>query len=263
MSRRTITGGDAGSSGPGTWRPSLRANRRLSGTLSDGPLAGWTGDRRGPAGRRRAGEYQMEPAVPGRPATHPVAAAPRRRAIPTMRIDGSGDLANLVDPARAGDAAPHRRPGGAIRSTAWGDGAEWAVAQVPELLGAGDDWSELGQLPAPAAGPHPTDRAGTSHSPHQPGFRVPGTGRAGAAGGRPGRPAVLAATGAPGSDRPRPGPRRPGMRVCPSAVEWGRIPSWEWHLAVSTRVGRPPSAQPPGWPPACSAPSTPDAADRP
>ena len=104
--RRTTTGGDAGSSGPGTWRPSLRANRRLSGTLSDGPLAGWTGDRRGPAGRRRAGEYQMEPAVPGRPATHPGAAAPRRR----RSHDAGGRhrrLANRVDPARARDDAPH------------------------------------------------------------------------------------------------------------------------------------------------------------
>jgi len=28
-----------------------------------------------------------------------------------------------------------------------------------------------------------------------------------------------------------PGPVPVGMRVSPSALEWGRIPSWEWHLA--------------------------------
>jgi 3-methyladenine DNA glycosylase/8-oxoguanine DNA glycosylase len=30
---------------------------------------------------------------------------------------------------------------------------------------------------------------------------------------------------------PAPGPAPPGMRVCPPAQDWARIPSWEWHRA--------------------------------
>jgi len=32
---------------------------------------------------------------------------------------------------------------GAVHAYAWGAGAEWAIDGVPELLGAGDDWSDL------------------------------------------------------------------------------------------------------------------------
>ena len=32
---------------------------------------------------------------------------------------------------------------GEVVATAWGDGAEQAIAAVPELLGDGDDWSGL------------------------------------------------------------------------------------------------------------------------
>ena len=32
---------------------------------------------------------------------------------------------------------------GGVHARAWGDGAEWAIDGVPELLGEGDDWSDL------------------------------------------------------------------------------------------------------------------------
>jgi 3-methyladenine DNA glycosylase/8-oxoguanine DNA glycosylase len=35
------------------------------------------------------------------------------------------------------------RPDGGVDARAWGPGAEWVVAGVPELLGEGDDWSDL------------------------------------------------------------------------------------------------------------------------
>ena len=42
--------------------------------------------------------------------------------------------------------------GTAVSAQAWGDGADWLLAQVPALLGAGDDWSGLDLQLAPGAG---------------------------------------------------------------------------------------------------------------
>jgi len=147
---------------------------------------------------------------------------------PTMRIDGGGIWRTSLTPA--GPVTLHLSvgPGGVIRSTAWGGGAEWAVAQVPELLGAGDDWSELDSSLHPLL-----DRTRRA----VPGLRIPRTTMV----FESLAPAVLEQR-VVGLDAwrswrelvtrfgsPAPGPAPAGMRVCPSALEWGRIQSWEWH----------------------------------
>jgi 3-methyladenine DNA glycosylase/8-oxoguanine DNA glycosylase len=149
---------------------------------------------------------------------------------PTLRIDDSGIWRTSLTPV--GPATLHLavEPGGAIRSTAWGSGAEWAVGQVPELLGADDDWSDLDSSLHPLL-----DRTRRA----VPGLRIPRTTLVFEALA----PAVLEQR-VVGLDAwrswrelltkfgsPAPGPAPTGMRVCPAARDWGRIPSWEWHLA--------------------------------
>lgn len=119
---------------------------------------------------------------------------------------------------------------GAVRVRAWGSGAAAALDTVPALLGSGDDWSELD-----------TSRSALlADSAHRnPGLRLCRTGR------------VLDAL-APAvieqkitsmeafrawrllvtryGDRP-PGPVPPALRLAPTAAQWRRIPSWEWHRA--------------------------------
>jgi 3-methyladenine DNA glycosylase/8-oxoguanine DNA glycosylase len=104
------------------------------------------------------------------------------------------------------------------------------VAQVPEMLGAGDDWSELD-----CAGQPLLERTMLA----VPGLRIPRTGLVfeslvpavleqrvvGADARRSWYQLVSKFGGVP------PGPAPAGMRVIPPAIEWGRIPSWEWHLA--------------------------------
>jgi 3-methyladenine DNA glycosylase/8-oxoguanine DNA glycosylase len=116
-----------------------------------------------------------------------------------------------------------------LEAAAWGDGADWAIASVPDLLGACDDPS--GFRPR-----HPLLRE--SHRRHL-GMRIP----------RCGLvlemlvPAVLEqkVTG-PEARRawhdllrwygePAPGPAPAGMRVFPPPEVWARIPSWDWHRA--------------------------------
>jgi 3-methyladenine DNA glycosylase/8-oxoguanine DNA glycosylase len=116
-----------------------------------------------------------------------------------------------------------------VLASAWGPGAEWAIATVPELLGAADDVS----------GFTATDPIVREAHARNPGLRVPRT-----------RlvldalvPAVLEqkVTGMEarrswrellrrfGSIAPGPTPVR--MRVPPCPLTWARIPSWEWHRA--------------------------------
>jgi 3-methyladenine DNA glycosylase/8-oxoguanine DNA glycosylase len=118
----------------------------------------------------------------------------------------------------------------AIEATAWGPGAEWAIAGVPELLGAGDDWGELDVSRTPLL---------ADSLRRHPGLRLTRT--------RQVFEMLLAAVleqkvttrEARQSWRylvtkygePAPGPAPAGMHVFPSAEVWRRIPSWEWHRA--------------------------------
>jgi len=119
--------------------------------------------------------------------------------------------------------------GGAVLAQAWGDGRDWALDAVPDLLGARD---RLGDF-APA---HPVlRRVLRSH----PGVRL----------GRTGLvfdqvvPAVLEqkVTGVESRRSWRelllrfgaaaPGPAPATMRVAPSPQGWLSVPDWEWHRA--------------------------------
>jgi 3-methyladenine DNA glycosylase/8-oxoguanine DNA glycosylase len=116
-----------------------------------------------------------------------------------------------------------------VEATAWGPGAGWALRQLPDLLGAGDD-------PGAFRPAHP--RLQEIVAAH-PGLRL----------GRSGRvlealvPAVLEQK-VVGKEATRawrllltwygtkaPGPAPAGMRVFPPASVWQSIPSWAWHRA--------------------------------
>ncbi|MCU1424669.1 MAG: DNA-3-methyladenine glycosylase 2 family protein, partial [Microbacteriaceae bacterium] len=61
---------------------------------------------------------------------------------PTMRVGDAGVWRTMLTPLGAASLHLSTR-GSRVEARAWGDGAEWAIAGVPELLGAGDDWSGL------------------------------------------------------------------------------------------------------------------------
>jgi 3-methyladenine DNA glycosylase/8-oxoguanine DNA glycosylase len=116
-----------------------------------------------------------------------------------------------------------------VHAEAWGAGAEWAIGQVPAMLGGHDDWS--GFVPG-----HPLiERTWRRH----PGLRLPRTGRVlevlvpaiieQKVTGAEARSAFCLLVRRFGS--PAPGPAPEGMRVPPDAETWRRIPSWEWHKA--------------------------------
>jgi 3-methyladenine DNA glycosylase/8-oxoguanine DNA glycosylase len=133
-----------------------------------------------------------------------------------------------------GPATLHLEPrGDEIHAVAWGTGAEAAIAGVPELCGAGDDWSDLD------LSPHPFLREIWRG---MPGLRLT---RSNAV-----FEALLAAIIEQkvtsiearhswrylltkyGTEAPGPAPQ--GMRVFPTAGVWRRVPSWEWHRAGVT-----------------------------
>ena len=119
--------------------------------------------------------------------------------------------------------------GEGIKATAWGDGAEWMLAQLPTLLGADDDptgfvahhelvrsvWRRLRQLRLGGTGmvfeqlvPAVIEQRVTGHEARAS-FRH-----------------LVRRFGAV-----PPGPAPAGMRILPAPQVWRRIPSWEWHRA--------------------------------
>jgi 3-methyladenine DNA glycosylase/8-oxoguanine DNA glycosylase len=120
-----------------------------------------------------------------------------------------------------------RRGVGEIQLEAWGLGAEWMLAQAPQLLGADDDVAGFESS-------HPRVRTAWARNPH---WRVPRsglvleslvaavieqkvTGKEAWLGWR----LLLTRFGVPA---PGPAGER-GMRCLPAAEAIGRIPSWEW-----------------------------------
>ena len=162
-----------------------------------------------------------------------------RRTLASLRR-GAADPCHRTEPdgsvwrttRTAAGAATYRltqRGSGEVHCTAWGDGAEHAVAGLADLLGGRDDPS--GFDPG-----HPLLR--DLHARH-PGLRIPRTGRV----FESLVPAVLEqkVTGKEARSswrwlvqrygEPAPGPAPRGMRVPPPAETWRRVPSWDWHRA--------------------------------
>ncbi|GAB2455903.1 3-methyladenine DNA glycosylase/8-oxoguanine DNA glycosylase [Conyzicola lurida] len=169
--------------------------------------------------------------TPGAPVSLSLTLRPLVRGThdPTLRYVGGGVWRTMLTPH--GPATLHLEPrAGAIDAAAWGPGAEWAIAGVPELLGAGDEWDGL-------------DVAGNAFLAdsrrRNPGLRLLRTRQVfemlliaileqkvtGIEARRAWR-VLLTKFG----DVP-PGPAPAGMRVFPSAERWRRVPSWEWHKA--------------------------------
>lgn len=143
---------------------------------------------------------------------------------------GAGDLPSAAPPG-PGVAASRTaaRPGTAVHALAWGAGAGWLLAALPELLGSADAGADFAPV-------HPVlARTARRH----PGWRI----------GRTGLvleslvPAVLEqkVVGKEATrawrillrrfGEPAPGPVPDGMRVPPGPQTWAAVPSWEWHAA--------------------------------
>ncbi len=160
----------------------------------------------------------------GRGPRDPVWRVGPREAWRTARTpEGPGTLHLAVDPA-AGSMT------GSVTGTAWGPGADWLLETLPALLGAHDVTAEEFD---PV---HPLVRQ--TWRRHR-GWRVPRSGlvldtlaltvlEQKVTGGEARRSwqRLLRRYGSPA-----PGPAPAGMVVAPTAQQWARIPSWEWHRA--------------------------------
>ncbi|WDF32740.1 3-methyladenine DNA glycosylase [Arthrobacter agilis] len=125
-----------------------------------------------------------------------------------------------------------------VRATAWGPGAVPALAALPRLLGADDDWSAFDTADFRATLPE-LARKGRYLNP---GLRLPASGRmldtvarvileqkvTGIEAKRAWR-YLLTRYGdaAPGAGEVAPA----GLRLPPTAGQWRRVPSWDWHKA--------------------------------
>ena len=153
----------------------------------------------------------------------------RGAADPTLRWDDTGVWRTLPTPI--GAATLHLAQHSAeIRITAWGDGAQWAVSTVPELLGSGDDSGDF-DVSANAFLSEASRRL--------PGLRLLRTGlvlEMMIAAILEQKITSLEARRAWARlihqhSEVAPGPAPAGMRVFPSARRWALIPSWDWHAA--------------------------------
>lgn len=148
---------------------------------------------------------------------------------PTQRSDDRGTWRTMRTPLGAATLLLSQR-GSAIEATAWGEGAAWAIESVPELLGEGDDWSDLDLSSQPQL---------AEVRRRNPGIRLTRTGlvfemllpavleqKVTGVEARQAWRWLLAAHG-----EAAPGPAPEGMRVFPAADVWRRVPSWDWHRA--------------------------------
>ncbi len=147
---------------------------------------------------------------------------------PTFRWEGVNAWMTMRTPV--GSATLHLTQGTGITAYAWGDGAEYALAGIPDLLGGSDDWSDLDVSDNELL--RETRR-------RMPGLRLARTGRLFAAL----IPAIIEQkvtsmealrswrrlVTSHGDEAPGPAPL--GMRVIPDGDTWRRVPSWEWHTA--------------------------------
>ncbi|MDX6203633.1 MAG: hypothetical protein QOE24_2028 [Frankiales bacterium] len=154
-------------------------------------------------------------------------------------LRGPGDPTQLVDSAgrwwracRTPDGPGTLvigRVGERVAARAWGPGAGWLLASVPDLLGVRDEPSAF------VAHHPPVAQAFRRH----PGLRVPRTGLV----MESLVPAILEqlVTGMEATrswrelvsrfGEPAPGPVPRGLTVMPEPAAWVRLPDWEWHRA--------------------------------
>lgn len=148
---------------------------------------------------------------------------------PTMRWDGSSVWRTMRTPA--GSVTLHLSVRGAgVQAAAWGPGAEWAIAGVPELLGEGDDSDGFDVSGNPFLRDAHRRLAGLRLLRTNLVLEVM-------------LPAILeqkvTSVEARRSWRhlitqhgdAAPGPAPEGMRVFPDPRVWRMIPSWDWHRA--------------------------------
>lgn len=169
--------------------------------------------------------------TPGRPVSVGSLLAQHRRgpADPTLLVDAHGRhwRASRTPEGPVTLVIAPQDPAGAIDARAWGPGAEWALHQLPELLGEADDWSGFEArhpLLVEVRHRHPHVRRGRTGRVLE--ALVPViieqkvTGQEAFAGFR----ALVRRCG-----EPAPGPGRAmGLRLQPDAETLRRIPSWEW-----------------------------------
>lgn len=155
----------------------------------------------------------------------------RGRADPTFRVTPEGAVWRTVrTPVGPATLRLTQDRTGAVHALAWGAGAEWVVDGVPELLGAGDDWSGLDVSGQPLL--HETHR-------RHPGLRLTRCRqvfemmaaaileqKVTSVEARRSWACLVTQHGASA-----PGPAPAGMSVAPDPLGWSRIPSWDWHRA--------------------------------
>ncbi len=153
----------------------------------------------------------------------------RGSADPTFRIDAAGALWRTTTTPDGPATLRLRRAPDAVTVLAdgWGPGAAWAVAAVPDSLGARDD--PTGFCPPPGWV--------TDTWRRYPGLRIPRTRRVWDAmclaileqkvTGTESRRSWRELIGVAGTPAPGPGP--PGMRVPPTPEALLAVPDWVWH----------------------------------
>jgi 3-methyladenine DNA glycosylase/8-oxoguanine DNA glycosylase len=156
---------------------------------------------------------------------------PLRRGFgdPTFVTDATGVWRTLRTPLGAATLHLARSDRG-IEATAWGDGASWAIEGVPELLGAGDEWSGLDVSGSPLL---------AEALRRNPGLRLTRTRQVAEmmtaavleqkVTGKEARASWRVLVTRFGEAAPGPAPK--GMHVFPAPEVWRRIPSWEFHRA--------------------------------
>ena len=153
----------------------------------------------------------------------------RGRVDPTHRVTGDGVWRTTLTPHGPSSYVVQQRGPCEIACAAWGPGAEWVVAGLPDLLGVRD--SADGFDPR-----HPL--LIDTHRRH-PGLRIPRTARVFESlvpavleqkvTGKEARSSFAVLVRRHGT--PAPGPVPEGMLVPPSPEVWRAVPSWEWHRA--------------------------------
>jgi len=169
--------------------------------------------------------------APAEPVSLSATLGPLRRGTgdPTFRSDPTGVWRTLRTPDGPVTLHLARTPHG-IEARAWGEGATWAIEGVPELLGEGDDWSELDVSGTPLLAESWRRRPGLRLTRTRQVFEMMTAAileqKVTGVQARSSWRWLLAHHG-----DPAPGPAPEGMRVFPASDVWRRIPSWEWHRA--------------------------------